>query len=109
MRLLLFGNRLLLGISERERDWRAFFNFWCCEEIWFGLNRTSHPDWVKVFGDSNSQIKLSAKQKFQFSFYYIISNMEEKNLNESISYLIKEKENADNEDMDSYRLYGNQT
>ena len=51
---------------ERERDWRAFFNFWCCWEIWFGLNRTSHPDWVKMFGDSNGQIKLRAKQKFKF-------------------------------------------
>ena len=53
-------------ISEGERDSRAFFNFWCCYEIWFGLNRTSHPDWVKTFGDSNGQIKLRAKKKFKF-------------------------------------------
>ena len=57
-----------LRISDRERDLRAFFNFFCCLEIWFVLNRTSHPDWVKMFGDSNGQIKLPAKQKFQFSF-----------------------------------------
>ena len=55
-----------LRISEQERDLRAFFNFWCCLEIWLGLNRTGHPDWVKMFGDSNGQIKLRAKQKFKF-------------------------------------------
>ena len=55
-----------LRISEGERDSQAFFNFWCCKEIWFGLNRTSHPDWVEMFGDFNSQIKLRAKQKFKF-------------------------------------------
>ena len=55
-----------LRISERERDSQAFFNFWCRWEIWFGPNRTSHPDWVKMFGDFNGQIKLRAKQKFKF-------------------------------------------
>ena len=30
------------------------------------MNRTGHPDWVKMFGDSNGQIKLRAKQKFNF-------------------------------------------
>ena len=55
-----------LGISDRKRDSQAFFNFCCCLEIWFGLNRTSHPNWVKMFGDSNGQIKLRAKQKFKF-------------------------------------------
>ena len=34
--------------------------------MWFGLNRTGHPDWGKIFGDSNGQIKLRAKQKFKF-------------------------------------------
>ena len=47
----------LLRISEEERVLQAFFNFW------LGLNRTGHPDWVKMLGDSNSQIKLHAKQK----------------------------------------------
>ena len=59
-----------LRISEGERDSWAFFNFWCCQEIWFGLNRTGHPDWVKMFGDFNGQIKLCAKQKIQVSFCY---------------------------------------
>ena len=54
-----------LRFSERERDSWAFFNFWCCLEIWFGLNRTSHPDWARMFGDYNGQIKLRAKQKFK--------------------------------------------
>ena len=49
-----------------------FEDFWCCQEIGFGLNRTGHPDWVKKFGDSNGQIKLRVKQKFQFSFCYSI-------------------------------------
>ena len=55
----------LLKISEEESVSRAFFNFWCCKERWFGLNRTGHPDWVKMFGDSNDQIKLRAKQKYE--------------------------------------------
>ena len=29
------------------------------------MNRTSHPDWVKIFGDPNGQIKLRAKQKYK--------------------------------------------
>ena len=60
-----------LRISVRERDSQALFNFWCCLEIWFGMNRTGHPDWVKMFGASNGQIKLHAKQKFKFSFCYM--------------------------------------
>ena len=56
----------LLMISEGERVSWALFNFWCCWEIWFGLNRTGHSDWVKMFGDSNGQIKLCAKQKYKF-------------------------------------------
>ena len=60
-------------ISEGERDSWVFFNFWCCQEIWSRLNRTSHPDWVKMFGDTNSQSKLRAKQKYKFlsATYYI--------------------------------------
>ena len=30
------------------------------------MNRTGHPNWVKMFGDSNGQIKLRAKQKYKF-------------------------------------------
>ena len=55
----------LLRISEEESVSQAFFNFWCCLERWFGLNRTGHPDWVKMFGDSNGQIKLPTKQKYK--------------------------------------------
>ena len=29
------------------------------------MNRTSYPDWVKIFGDPNSQIKLHTKQKYK--------------------------------------------
>ena len=42
--------------------------------MWFGLNRTGHPDWVKMFGDSNGQIKLHAKQKCKFlsaTYHYV--------------------------------------
>ena len=28
------------------------------------MNRTSHSDWVKIFGDPNGQIKLHPKQKY---------------------------------------------
>ena len=45
--------------------WWAFPNFWCCSERWFRLNRISHPDWVKMFGDPNGQIKLRPKQKYE--------------------------------------------
>ena len=55
-----------LRISEGERVSRAFFNFWCCKELWFRLNRIGHPDGVKMFGDSYGQIKLHAKQKYKF-------------------------------------------
>ena len=62
----------LLEISEEESVSRAFFNFWCCYERWFGMNRTSHPHWVKIFGDPNDQIKLRAKPKIQGPFCYKI-------------------------------------
>ena len=61
-----------LRISEEERVSLVFFNFWCCSEIWFGLNRTGHPNWVKMFGNSNGQIRLCAKQKIQVSFCYTL-------------------------------------
>ena len=34
------------------------------------MNRIGNPDWVKIFGDFNGQIKLRAKQKIQVSFCY---------------------------------------
>ena len=30
------------------------------------MNRTGHPDWVKMFGDSNGQNKFHAKRKYKF-------------------------------------------
>ena len=49
----------------RENVLAAFPNFWCCSDIWSGLNRISHPDWMKICGDPNGQIKLRAKQKYK--------------------------------------------
>ena len=54
----------------RDRVLAAFPNFWCCSERWSGL---SHPDWVKIFGDPNGQIKLRAKQKIRSFFCYSIN------------------------------------
>ena len=64
-----------LRISEGESVSRAFFNFWCCKEIWFGLNRTGHPDWVKMFGDSNGQIELRAKKKKKNTRFFLLQNL----------------------------------
>ena len=35
----------------------------CFPERRFGLNKISHPDWVKLCVDPNARIKLRAKQK----------------------------------------------
>ena len=45
----------------------AFPNY-CCPERWFGRNRISHPDWVKLCVDPNGRIKLRAKQKCEIPF-----------------------------------------
>ena len=37
--------------------------FLCCPGKWSGLNRISHPHWVKICDDHNGQINLHAKQK----------------------------------------------
>ena len=39
----------------------------CCPERWFGMNRISPPDWVKLCVDPNGRIKLRAKQKYEMS------------------------------------------
>ena len=39
--------------------------FLCCPGKWSGLNRISHPHWVKICGDHNGQINLRAKQKYE--------------------------------------------
>ena len=53
-----------LRIFKREREIRGLSSIFGAAR--FGLNRTSHPDWVKMFGDSSGQIKLRTKQKFKF-------------------------------------------
>ena len=50
--------------QERKRVFGGFPNF-CCPERWSGVNRISHPDWVKICVDPNSWIKLRAKQKYK--------------------------------------------
>ena len=47
--------------------WR-FSPIWCCSERWSGMNRISHPDWVKICGDPNGQIKLHAKLRSSFCY-----------------------------------------
>ena len=49
-------------IVQPRRVFEGFANL-CCPERWFGLNRISHPDWVKLCVDPNGRIKLRAKQK----------------------------------------------
>ena len=53
--------------SQRESVLAAFPNY-CCPVRWFGLNRISHPDWVKLCVDPNGRIKLRAKQKYEIPF-----------------------------------------
>ena len=48
----------------RKRVFGGFPNL-CCPERWSGMNRISHPDWVKLCVDPNGQIKLRAKQKYK--------------------------------------------
>ncbi len=38
---------------------------WCCPEKWSGLNRISHPHWVKICVDPNGQINQRAKEKYE--------------------------------------------
>ncbi len=39
-----------------------------------GLNRISHPDWVKICVDPNGHINLRAKQKYEILSATICSN-----------------------------------
>ena len=43
-------------ISEEEKVFGGLSPIWCCPEKWSGLNRISHPDWVKICVDTNGQI-----------------------------------------------------
>ena len=49
----------------RKRKCLAVSPNLCCPEICFGMNRKSHPDWVKICVDPNGRIKLRAKQKYE--------------------------------------------
>ena len=49
---------------KREWVFNGFPNL-CCPERWYGVNRISHPDWVKLCVDPNGRIKLRAKQKYE--------------------------------------------
>ena len=49
----------------RKRECLAAFPNLCGPERWSGMNRISHPDWVKICVDPNGQIKLRAKQKYE--------------------------------------------
>ena len=51
-------------VLRKGRVFGGFPNF-CCPERWYGMNRISHPDWVKLRVDPNSRIKLRAKQKYE--------------------------------------------
>ena len=45
-----------LKSSEKEKVFVELSPIWCCSEKWSGLNRISHPDWVKICVDPNGQI-----------------------------------------------------
>ena len=53
-------------VLRKKKVFGRLSPIWCCSEWWSGLNRISHPDWVKICGDPNGQIKLRAKQKYEF-------------------------------------------
>ena len=49
----------------RKKVFGSFSPIWYCPEKWSGLNRISHPHWVKIYVDHNGQIILRAKQKYE--------------------------------------------
>ena len=46
-----------------------FSPIWCCLEKWSGLNRISHPDWVKICVDPSGQINAPNKKFFLLQGY----------------------------------------
>ena len=56
---------LLKSSEEEEMFWRFSPILGAARKDGPGLNRISHPDWVKICGDPNGQIKLRAKQKYE--------------------------------------------
>ena len=53
------------ALNEVVQSKRVFdgFSQLLLPERWLGLNRISHPDWVKLCVNPNGRIKLRAKQK----------------------------------------------
>ena len=49
----------------RKRKFGGLSPFLCCPGKWSGLNRISHPHWVKICDDHNGQINLRAKRKYE--------------------------------------------
>ena len=67
--------------------------FLCCPGKWSGLNRISHPHWVKICDDHNGQINLRAKQKYEVLSAtnlseYITINTERPKCKQMNSYLV---------------------
>ena len=50
---------------SEEESFGGLSPFLTCLGKWFGLNRISHPHWVKICDDHNGQINLHAKQKYE--------------------------------------------
>ena len=48
-----------------KREFAGLSPFLCRLGKWSGLNRISHPHWVKICDDHNGQINLRAKQKYE--------------------------------------------
>ena len=51
-------------LFSQKKVFDSFPNL-CCPKRWSGMNRISHPDWVKLCVDPNGRIKLRAKQKYK--------------------------------------------
>ena len=45
----------------RKRKYLAAFPYLCCPERWSGLNRISHPDWVKICADRDTGSDVNVK------------------------------------------------
>ena len=65
------GRRLYRTKLFSQRECLTVFPNYCSPERWFGLNRISHTDWVKLC------VELRAKQKYENSFCYKATKMEE--------------------------------
>ena len=42
--------------SEEEKVFGGLSTIWCWSDKWSGLNKISHPDWLKLCVDPNGQI-----------------------------------------------------